>query len=263
MKIRPAAVAGTFYPADPRALASMVGQLLDDARPDEQATPPKALICPHAGYIYSGSTAALGYASLRPDKHPIARVVIAGPAHRVGIRGIALPGVDAMATPLGEVPLDLELCQQISKLDDVDIRPDVHAEEHSVEVQLPFLQSVLGEFTVVPLVVGDASPDAVADVLEACAGGPETLLVISSDLSHYHPYDEAKHMDAETLAAICALRGPISAHRACGAHPINGLLTFAGRHDLHPVLLGSRNSGDTAGDKGRVVGYASLAWYQE
>ena len=262
MTTRAPAVAGLFYPADPQALASMVDQLLADARPDELAHPPKALICPHAGYIYSGSTAALGYATLRTGTHPISRVVVAGPAHRVGIRGIALPGADAMATPLGEIPLDAEACATISKLPSVLTRPDVHAEEHSVEVQLPFLQRVLGDFTVVPLVVGDVDAGTVADVLEACWGGPETLVVISSDLSHYHPYGEARRLDAETIAAILDCQGPINPHRACGAYPISGLLAVARRRRLRPTLLGACNSGDTAGDRGRVVGYASIAWHE-
>lgn len=263
MSTRSPAVAGFFYPADPHALASMVDQLLDDARPNELARPPKALISPHAGYIYSGAIAALGYASLQVDAHPITRVIVAGPAHRVGIRGIALPGVDAMATPLGTIPLDTELCEIIDAMPGVVTRPDVHAEEHSVEVQLPFLQRLLGDFTVVPLVVGDVAPDTVANVLEACWGDTDTLIVISSDLSHYHSYDEAKRLDEQTIAEILARRPMISTHRACGAYPLNGLLEVAQRRALQPTLLGACNSGDTAGDRGRVVGYASVAWHEE
>ena len=263
MSTRSPAVAGFFYPADPHALASMVDQLLDDARPNELARPPKALISPHAGYIYSGAIAALGYASLQVDAHPITRVVVAGPAHRVGIRGIALPGVDAMATPLGTIPLDTELCELIDAMPGVITRPDVHAEEHCVEVQLPFLQRLLSDFTVVPLVVGDVAPDTVANVLEACWGDTDTLIVISSDLSHYHSYDEAKRLDEQTIAEILARRPMISTHRACGAYPLNGLLEVARRRVLQPTLLGACNSGDTAGDRGRVVGYASVAWHEE
>ncbi len=263
MTTRAAAVAGFFYPADPHALASMVDQLLDDARPDELARPPKALISPHAGFIYSGTIAALGYASLQADAHPVTRVVVAGPAHRVGIRGIALPGADAMATPLGEIPIDGHARDTIASMPGVVTRADVHADEHSVEVQLPFLQRLLGEFTVLPLVVGDVDAATVADVLTACWGGPETLIVISSDLSHYHGYAEAKRLDAETIATILACRPEISTHRACGARPINGLLEVAQQRTLRPTLLGACNSGDTAGDRGRVVGYASIAWHED
>ena len=157
-----------------------------------------------------------------------------------------------MATPLGEIPLDAEACATISKLPSVLTRPDVHAEEHSVEVQLPFLQRVLGDFTVVPLVVGDVDAGTVADVLEACWGGPETLVVISSDLSHYHPYGEARRLDAETIEAILDCQGPINPHRACGAYPISGLLAVARRRRLRPTLLGACNSGDTAGDRAEL-----------
>lgn len=262
MTSRPPAVAGSFYPAHVGALAALVDQLLADARPDEAVSPPKALISPHAGYIYSGSTAALGFAALRPETHPITRVVVAGPAHRVGLAGIALPGCDRLATPLGEVEVDAAAVEALSQLPQVYTRPDVHADEHSIEVQLPFLQRTLGQFSVVPLAVGEVTPEVCARVLDEVWGGPETLIVISSDLSHYQPYEQARRQDAETLRAIETLQGPISTRQACGAHPVNGLLATAAGRRLRPVLLGACNSGDTAGGRDRVVGYSCFAWYE-
>lgn len=263
MTTRPPAVAGSFYPARPAALASLVDQLLADARPNLPAGPVKALVSPHAGYIYSGSTAALGFAALHPERHPITRVVVACPTHRVGVRGIALPGADALATPLGVVRVDAAALETLAGFPQIVTRPDVHAEEHALEVQLPFLQQVLGDFTLVPLAVGAVPDEQVAAVLDAVWGGPETLIVISSDLSHYHDYETANRLDRATVDQIMRVAPPIADDAACGARPLNGLLTAAPRHDLRPTLLGMCNSGDTAGDHSRVVGYASIAWHQE
>lgn len=255
--VRRPAVAGLFYPGDPRRLADMVDGFLAAGAPLE--SPPKALVAPHAGYVYSGAMAGLAYATLAPVRDRITRVVLLGPVHRVPVRGLALPGCDAVATPLGEVEVDAAA----SGLDHVVTRPDVHAEEHSLEVQLPFLQRALREFVVVPLAVGSATAAEVAGVLDALWGGPETLLVVSSDLSHYHPYAAAKVRDAATVDAVLGLAGPIAPEQACGAAPLNGLLAAAPRHHVAPVLLGACNSGDTAGDRGRVVGYASFAFVGE
>lgn len=263
MTTRPPAVAGSFYPAAPRALASMVDELLADARPSITNTPPKALISPHAGYVYSGSTAALGFATLAPQTHPISRVVITCPTHRVAVRGIALPGADRLATPLGEVPVDAAAVADLAGFDQVVTRPDVHADEHGLEVQLPFLQRLLGDFSVVPLAVGEVSPAQVAEALDAVWGGPETLIVISSDLSHYHRYARAQELDRQTIDQILRVAPPIAADRACGVRGLNGLLTTAKRRGLRPELLGACNSGDTAGDRSRVVGYAAIAWHEE
>lgn len=263
MATRPPAVAGSFDPARPEALASMVDELLADARPKMPGGPTKALVSPHAGFIYSGSTAALGFATLNPATHPISRVVIAGPTHRVGIEGVALPGTDAFATPLGEVPVDTDTVARLVRLRQVRSRPDVHADEHALEVQLPFLQRILDGFVLVPLAVGEIGAEAVAEVLDAVWGGPETLVIISTDLSHYHPYRQARELDRATIDAILACQVPISDRLACGVRPLNGFLTVAARRGLRPALLGMCNSGDTAGDRSRVVGYASVAWHEE
>lgn len=238
----------------------MVDDLLASARPDEPPTSPKALISPHAGYIYSGSTAALGFATLDPQQ--ISRVVVACPTHRVAVRGIAVPSVDAFATPLGDVPVDTVALDGLAQYAQVVVRDDVHADEHALEVQLPFLQRVLGDFRLVPLAVGEVAPELVAQVLETVWGGPETLIVISSDLSHYEPYDRARELDADTVERIMRVEASVGDRRACGVRPLNGFLVAARERGLRPTLLGMCNSGDTAGDRGRVVGYASIAWHE-
>lgn len=263
--VRQPAVAGSFYPQQGAILAQDVRAFLAGvpAHVHTPAATPKAIIVPHAGYIYSGSTAALAYAQLTAARHSIRRVVLLGPAHRVAVRGLALPGDDFLATPLGEVEVDQDAVTQLMQLPQVVVSRNVHAQEHSLEVQLPFLQTVLDDFKLVPLVVGDASPAEVAEVLELLWGGPETLLVISSDLSHFLPYGAAQQVDRQTTEAILNLSGPLTHHQACGGTPINGLLLAARQHGLQPQLLGQCNSGDTAGDKNRVVGYAALAFTQE
>ena len=256
--IRPPAVAGMFYPADSFTLAQQVRGFLAHAHPP--ALIPKALIVPHAGYIYSGAIAATGYATLKPIAHRIRRVVLLGPTHRVAVRGLALSGAAAFDTPLGRIQIDT--AHAIAHLPQIFTSPAVHAQEHSLEVQLPFLQCVLPEFTLLPLAVGMASAAEVAEVLALVWGGDETLIVISSDLSHFLPYQTAQAMDRETVQAILKLHQPIDHERACGGTPINGLLLAAKHHHLTPHLLDLRNSGDTAGDGERVVGYAALAFTQ-
>ncbi|HEU0283408.1 MAG TPA: AmmeMemoRadiSam system protein B [Gallionella sp.] len=259
--VRPPAVAGMFYPADPRQLAHDVQQFLSQAHP--HSLTPKALIVPHAGYIYSGAIAATAYATLQPIAGHIRRVVLLGPTHRIAVRGLALPGVDAFDTPLGRVMLDAAAAHSIAHLPQVSISTQAHALEHSLEVQLPFLQSVLTDFTLLPLAVGMATPEEVAAVLEALWGGEETLIVISSDLSHYLPYAAAQRVDRDTVQAILKLRQPIEHDHACGGTPISGLLVAARQHRLTPHLLDLRNSGDTAGSYDQVVGYAALAFTEE
>nr|WP_300142077.1 AmmeMemoRadiSam system protein B [Propionicimonas sp.] len=260
--VRQPAVAGRFYPGRVEDLTRTVDTLLDRARraSTRSATPPKALIVPHAGYVYSGTTAALGYAQLFPGRRRITRVVLLGPAHYVPFSGLALPDATAFATPLGEVRVDRGVAGLLSALPQVHTSARAHAPEHSLEVQLPFLQRMLDGFALVPLVVGDATPQEVAAVLDAVWGGPETLLLISSDLSHYLPYDTAEAMDADTVRRILALEWPLPDGSACGARGINGLLVAASARGLTPVLVDRRNSGDTAGDRARVVGYASVAF---
>ena len=261
--VRPPAVAGAFYPAPAPALAGTVASLLKAARaerPAVAAQPPKVLIVPHAGYVYSGPMAARAYAQLAAVRATVRRVVLLGPVHRVPVRGLALPGAGAFATPLGEIEVDRDAVAALTPLRQVVVSPAAHAHEHSLEVQLPFLQSVLEEFKLVPLAVGDALPGEVAQVLDALWGGPETLIVVSSDLSHYLPYAAARSIDGETVQRILALEGPLTHEQACGGTPINGLLVAARQRRLQPRLLGLCNSGDTAGDKHRVVGYAAIAF---
>jgi AmmeMemoRadiSam system protein B len=258
---RAAAVAGLFYPAEADALAREVQMLLAaTVQPKSPAGTPKALIVPHAGYIYSGPVAATAYAQLRPLRGIIQRVVLLGPVHRVPVRGLALPGTQAFETPLGRIPIDQEAVSRILPLRQVTTSTAAHALEHSVEVQLPFLQQVLGDFQLIPLAVGDTTPEAVAEVIETLWGGSETLFVVSSDLSHYLPYQAAQQIDSSTCAAISRLHTLDSHEQACGATPVNGLLLAARHHHLTPHLLDLRNSGDTAGDRNRVVGYAAFAF---
>ena len=263
--IRQPAVAGAFYPGQATVLSRQVRALLAAAGPG--AVPndacPKALIVPHAGYVYSGATAALAYARLEPFRHLIRCVVLLGPVHRVRVRGLALPGADVFATPLGDIDVDQAAIAHIAGLPQVVVSPAAHAMEHSLEVQLPFLQAVLDDFKLVPLAVGAVTPEDVAEVLEALWGGPETLIVISSDLSHFLPYRDAQTMDHGTVQRILTLSSTLTHEQACGGTPVNGLLLAARHHHLQPQLLGQCNSGDTAGDKDRVVGYAAIALMQE
>ena len=256
---RPPAVAGLFYPDDPDELRAMIGGYLAKAPDDGRA--PKALIAPHAGYIYSGPVAASAYARLRDVRDMIQRVVLLGPSHRVAFAGLAAPSVDAFETPLGSIPIDQAAIQDIIDLPQVTLFDQAHTREHSLEVHLPFLQVVLESFRLVPLVVGDASEDEVGEVLDRLWGGPETLIVISSDLSHYHDYDTARMLDRSTSQAIEAL-DPAAIHyeQACGRNPVNGLLTAAKRRHLHASTVDLRNSGDTMGPRDRVVGYGAYVF---
>lgn len=260
-RIRPPAVAGMFYPGNPAVLQRTVDELLAAATPHAGAQP-KALIVPHAGYIYSGSTAALAYAALAPWRDTIRRVVLLGPTHRVAVAGLALTEADALATPLGTVAVDAAAVAEIAGLPQVVASDRVHAQEHSLEVHLPFLQRALDDFRIVPLAVGHAAPEDVAEVLDRLWGGPETLIVISSDLSHFLPYAAANQVDRDTCAHILQLDAHIHPEQACGAYPMNGLLIAARRRGLVPTLLHRCNSGDTAGDRSRVVGYAAFAFHE-
>jgi len=262
LAVRHPVVDGMFYPAAPGALRAQIARYLASAEVGADAARwPKLLISPHAGYEYCGAVAACAYALLGRRREPIIRrVVLLGPAHRVAVRGLAAPEADAFETPLGQIALDGASLASLDELPQV-IRDDrAHDYEHSLEVQLPFLQVLLGSFILVPLVVGDASADAVAQVLELLWGGEETLIVISSDLSHYLPYEQAQALDRATAQRILALDGQLTPHEACGATAINGALLAARRHGLAPRLLDLRNSGDTAGDRDRVVGYGAMAF---
>ena len=255
---RPAAVAGSFYPGNPATLKHGIEAMLAGAEAAEAT--PKALIVPHAGYIYSGPTAANAYVALKKSAAVIRHVVMFGPAHRVWVPGLAATSADWFETPLGKVAVDRHAIEKVMHLHHVEILDEAHAQEHSLEVQLPFLQTVLDDFAFAPFVVGGATPTEVADVMDALWGGPETLFVVSSDLSHYLPYADAQRVDRATADSVLQRR-PLSRHeQACGATPINGLLEVARRRNLHPTLLDLRNSGDTAGDRERVVGYAAFAF---
>ena len=271
-RIRPPAVAGMFYPQAPGALAAAVHGYLRDGskRPvpasDGPGAPkaldaPKALIAPHAGFVYSGPVAGSAYARLAARREAIERVVLLGPAHRVYVRALAATGAEAFATPLGEVPVDRAAVSRALALPQVETLDAAHAQEHSLEVHLPFLQELLGHFTLVPLVVGDASPGEVEEVLELLWGGPETLVVVSSDLSHYHDYATARRMDAATSRAIEALAPEdIGGEQACGRIPVQGLLLAARRHGLRAAAIDVRSSGDTAGPRDSVVGYGAYVF---
>ena len=257
--VRPAAVAGLFYPDDAVELRALLQRLMAENQATGPA--PKALIAPHAGYVYSGPIAACAYNSVAPLADAIRRVVLLGPAHRVALRGLALPSVDAFRTPLGDIPLDHAAIALIEGLPQVGCSNHAHQLEHSLEVHLPFLQTLLGQFKLVPLVVGWAHPGEVAQALETLWGGMETLIVISSDLSHYYPYDMARELDEDTAQRIEAGLVPIKGRQACGAYPINGLLIAARAHNLRIKRLDLRNSGDTAGTRERVVGYGAWGLY--
>ncbi|MGK0297743.1 MAG: AmmeMemoRadiSam system protein B/AmmeMemoRadiSam system protein A [Gammaproteobacteria bacterium] len=253
-------VAGYFYPSDANELQQMVSDMLTNS--SVKTLPPKALVAPHAGYIYSGPIAANAYASLIPVKSVIKRVVLLGPAHRVHLQGMAISSATHFATPLGEIKIDKELNNRISSFPQISIFDKAFIQEHSLEVHLPFLQSVLEDFSLLPIVVGDTNEDQVAEVLEAVWGGDETLIVVSSDLSHYHDYQTAKKLDLDTADAIQSMQyEKLGPHQACGCRPVSGLLKIAKQKNLNISILDVRNSGDTAGSHNKVVGYGAFSFW--
>jgi AmmeMemoRadiSam system protein B len=264
VSVRPAAVAGAFYPAEPRQLRADLESYLREAEPPASARAPKALVAPHAGYVYSGPVAASAFRALDGHEGAIRRVVLLGPSHFVPLAGAALPQWTRFATPLGEIAVDPEaravLTEGRASTSAVEIADRPHAREHSLEVELPFLQVVLGDFALVPLAVGDALPEEVARLLDLLWGGDETLIVVSTDLSHYLDAESAERKDRATADAIVALdAGRVGPDDACGRHPLRGLLVAARRRGLTSTLLDLRHSGDTAGDRRRVVGYGAFA----
>jgi AmmeMemoRadiSam system protein B len=261
-RIRQPAVAGLFYPSDPEELQGMVDSFLDEAVAPGGEKPPKALIVPHAGYVYSGPVAASAYARVRALRGKVSRVVLFGPSHRVPLRGLAASSATHFSTPLGLIPLDRRAIDDLLQFDQVRLMNEAHAHEHSLEVHLPFLQRIFGQFALVPLVVGDARADEVGEVLDRLWGGDETLIVISSDLSHYHDYATAQRMDRETSRAIEALSPEkIAFDDACGRIPVSGLLNVARRIGLQAQTIDLRNSGDTAGPRDQVVGYGAYVFH--
>jgi MEMO1 family protein len=260
-QVRAPAVAGRFYPAEASKLTETLAQLI--AATPTTPTPAKGIIAPHAGYVYSGPTAAIAYAALAARAHEIEKVVLLGPAHRVHLQGLALPAASRFATPLGEVEIDAALATRALELPQVQRSDHAHALEHSLEVHVPFLQVLLPRFTLLPLVVGDATPEQVAALLELCWGGPETAIVISTDLSHYHSDEQASRLDRSTAAWIVGAEAPgLDPRRACGARCIDGLIALGRRRRLSIELLDLRNSGDTAGPRDQVVGYGAFAIHE-
>jgi len=260
---RPPAVAGMFYPAERERLHRDITQYLQEAPAAPANEPvPKAIVVPHAGYVYSGPVAATAYARLHPARDIIRRVVLLGPSHRVPLFGLATSSATSFTTPLGAIPVDMDALKSIADLPQVKRLDEAHALEHSLEVHLPFLQEVLHNFTLVPLVVGEADPAQVAEVLERLWGGPETLIVISSDLSHYHDYDTARRLDKSTSRAIETLNlEDVHSENACGCRPLAGLLYLARKKGMKAETIDLRNSGDTAGSKDQVVGYGAYVFH--
>ena len=259
--VRSPAVAGTFYPGDPGPLRGMVERMLAEAETDAEAVVPKAIIAPHAGYPYSGPIAGNAFEPFRPLAGKISRVVVIGPSHHVAFEGLALPESECFETPLGRVEIDLEAAAALLEMPQVFVDDVPHRREHSLEVEVPFLQQVLGDFQLVPVVTGTAAPAVVAEALARVWGGEETRTVVSSDLSHFLDYDTARRKDQATAEKIVGLETSIGPRQACGAVAINGLLHLATEdRTLGAHLLDLRNSGDTAGDRDRVVGYGAFSF---
>lgn len=257
--IRYPAVAGAFYPADSVELREMIDDFLRQAAPHARLPLPKAIIAPHAGYIYSGAVAASAYACLQQAAGKIKQVVVLAPAHRYPLAGIALTYSDFYATPFGKVATEQKFHDKLLTMPYVQVMEEAFKSEHAIEVHLPFLQILLRNFILIPLLVGDASVAQVTAVLETLWGDEQTLIVISSDLSHYYSYEEAKNLDAKTAAAILALNpSALKSEMACGYMPIRGLLSIASSKGLQASKIDLRNSGDTAGPKNEVVGYGAF-----
>ena len=265
--VRPPAVASLFYPGEVVELKENLRELLDEASREEEPHEDlpadqhlRTLIVPHAGYVYSGTTAARAYHLLRKNRDDFRRVIILGPAHRVWLEGIAFPGTDAFETPLGRIPLAKQQIRELLRFPEVQLRDDAHQDEHCLEVQLPFLQEILNEFELIPAVVGEISPDSLSGLLENLLEDPQNLLLLSTDLSHFHSYSEAQEIDQETAEAIETFEDEnILPEQACGTHPLRGLLRHARIQGWKIQRLGLCNSGDTAGSKDRVVGYGAWA----
>ncbi|HEC11012.1 MAG TPA: AmmeMemoRadiSam system protein B [Acidimicrobiales bacterium] len=265
MRVRPPAVAGRFYPADARALRSVIAEQLGEHRPpppEIQPLRPKAIVVPHAGYVFSGRVAASAFALLRRPGPPVERVVLLGPAHTVALEGMAVSSADVWETPLGTVPVDSDCRDRLAARPHVAVDDRPHTLEHSLEVEVPFLQSVLAPgWTLVPIVVGNARPEWVADALDCCWGGDETLIVVSTDMSHFEPDARAREHDHRTALSVLASRDTdIGTRDACGARPLKGLIVASRRHGLQPELVDTANSADAGADPDRVVGYASFAY---
>mgnify|MGYP000421614602 FL=1 len=262
-QIRPSAVAGMFYPGDPDELSNQITGFINE-KPNKTTEVPKAIIVPHAGIVYSGSIAAAAYRTLLQYRHIIRKVILLGPAHRVYLNGLALPTVDQFQTPLGEINLDTKTIKKlVDDFPEITFSDQAHAEEHSLEVQLPFLQEVLASFRLIPFVVGVATQSKVAEVIEHLWGGDECLIIISTDLSHFHGYREAVRLDNISATQIESFRGDLLAdNSACGRIPLRGLLHVAQQKGLSIKRFDLRNSGDIAGRKDQVVGYGAWGLFE-
>ncbi len=260
--IRLPAVAGVFYPAQAEELRTVVQQFLQRCETTQIAVP-KAFIAPHAGYVYSGNVAAMVYATIQSVRHLIKKVILLGPSHRIALKGLAVPIAQYFATPLGKVTVDIESRDICLTLSQVTVSEQAHLYEHSLEVQLPFLQEILADFTLLPLVVGHATPLEVSEVLEKMWGNDETIIIVSSDLSHYHDSQTAQRLDQLTSQAIENLQPEhIAYEQACGRNAINGLLVSARQRKMRAHTIHLCNSGDTAGSKDRVVGYGAYVFHE-
>jgi MEMO1 family protein len=261
--IRVPAVAGQFYADDPSVLESDVRRYVDTAAAPATATAPKILIVPHAGYVYSGAVAGAAYAAVKQNAATIKKVILFGPSHRVAFHGLAAPLAEFFETPLGAIPIDQDALSVLKDLPQLSQRDDAHAEEHSLEVQLPFLQALLGPFDLTPIVVGDATGPDVAAVIERLWGGAETLIVISTDLSHYLNDQDARKLDDATASAIESIQPDlIGRDQACGRIPVTGALLCARARNMRVERYSLCNSGDTAGGKDRVVGYGAWGLFE-
>jgi hypothetical protein len=262
IQIRKPCVAGLFYPDDPERLDFTLNQLFESV-PENLKTgySPHAIIVPHAGYIYSGEIAASAYSSILKRVQDIKRVVILGPSHQLALNGAACPSATHFDTPLGRIPLDVEEIARLQAQGLIEINDAAHVREHSIEVQLPFLQHILSDFKIIPIVVGLEQAMPIAALLEPFWRAKDALIVVSSDLSHYLDYYDARKMDSDTSSAIEACRWQdISPTQACGCYPMRGLLQLAQEENSSVSCIDLRNSGDTAGDKSRVVGYGAYVF---
>jgi len=255
MNIRPPAVAGSFYDKSPKYLQSQLDSWLTPVSDEKGMV--RALVVPHAGYLYSGKVAAQAYRYLKSQAEAIRRVILIGPSHRYFFQGCAIPSVDYFSSPLGDIPIDKQSVEMLKEIDDIEVSDQIHAFEHCLEVQLPFLQTCLNEFTLLPLLTSNVSPVNVANLLDSLWQDESTLLVISSDLSHFHPYSEAQQIDQNTCSLIEHFEPSLTPEQACGSTGINTLLLLAKQRDYQLTRMELKNSGDTAGDKERVVGYVS------
>ncbi|MDF2178400.1 AmmeMemoRadiSam system protein B [Aliiglaciecola sp. CAU 1673] len=258
MHCRAPAVAGRFYPMDSRKLQQTVVARLSEAHPPISKSPPKALIVPHAGYMYSGAVAAEAYACLPPIQERFREIVLLGPCHYQPLQGLALPSQEAFSTPLGEVSIHQGWRQLALNHPQVSVDDNAHRQEHSLEVQLPFLQCCLQDFEILPMVVGHATPEMVKQVLSSLPLSENSLLVISTDLSHFHSYEEARQLDELTVSRILQCDQHIRPQQACGAYALDGALAYCQSQGWQPQLLKLCSSGDVSADKDRVVGYASF-----